>query len=174
MTLFPADPRTKNIAHYVISHTRPPELGATKLNKVLWRADIIHYRRYGKTITGQSSYIRMPQGPVPNFINQVLDELKAEGSIVERPVDTRAGVRREFVWLKKPSASVFTSSEIEAIHEAISIVCAGSATEASNNTHDALWLEFADGQQMPIRAAAITVGNLDPEDIQWALEASAT
>ncbi len=53
MNLFKADHKTKTVIHYVISHTEPEKLGAVKLNKVMWRADVEHYRRYGKTITGQ-------------------------------------------------------------------------------------------------------------------------
>jgi hypothetical protein len=35
--------------HYVIARCDPAKLGATKLNKVLWFADVIYYRRHGRT-----------------------------------------------------------------------------------------------------------------------------
>ena len=167
--LFGADVRTKNVVHYIIAHAAPSELGAVKLNKVMWRADVVHYRRYGKSITGQSSYVRMPQGPVPNFVADCLGELKASGLVAERLVETMRGQRREFVSLKRPSVTSFQATEVEALHEAIDMVCMLSASEASERTHDALWEEFEDGRQMPIRAAAVASGELEPDEIAWAI-----
>ena len=167
--LFPADPGTTRVVHYIVSHTEPGQLGATKLNKVMWKADVLHYRRYGKSITGQMSYVRMPQGPVPNYVKDALDELKSQRKISEREAETPAGTRREFVWLERAPADGFSAQEIETLHDAIDAVCRHSASSASSHTHDALWEELADGEQMPIRAAAVSVGQLEPDDIAWAL-----
>ncbi len=170
MSLFPSDPRTKSVIHYIISHTTPEQLGATKLNKVMWRADVDHYKRYGTTITGQSSYIRMPQGPVPNYARESIDELKSEGKITERRGETPVGARREFVWLEKARAEEFTPAQIEVIQEAIRDICVVSAVKASNDTHDTLWDEIENGAQIPIKAASVSPANLEPDDIAWALK----
>ena len=169
MNLIPADPRTKAVVHYVISHTDPDKLGATKLNKVLWRADVEHYRRFGHTITGQMTYVRMPQGPVPNFVEEVLSELKAEKLIVERDGKAFDYARREFVWLDKARPTNFTAEQVEIILEAISTICKKTANAASDETHDALWGEIPNGQQMPVRAASVRPSQLNPSDIEWAL-----
>ena len=169
--LFSADPKTTQVVLYIISHTQPSLLGATKLNKVMWRADVLHYRRFGKTITGQTSYIRMPQGPIPNFVSHAIAELKAANKILERPTETPVGTRREFVWIERLGATEFSAEEVETLHEAIDIVCMMSAGAASDRIHDALWEEFDDGEQVPVRAAAVTIGQLEPEDITWAMEA---
>lgn len=170
MSLFPVDPRTRDVVHYVVSHTAASKLGAVKLNKVLWRADVVHYRRHGRTVTGQSSYIRMPQGPVPNHITEVIKELKDQGKITERLAETPVGTRREFVWLERLSPVHFSGTEVEALHEAIDMVCMQAAARASDQTHDALWKEIPDGAQIPIRAAAVSIGELEPDDIAWAIE----
>lgn len=169
MNLLPTDPKTKAVVHYIISHTDPARLGAIKLNKVMWRADVSLYRRYGRTVTGQKSYIRMPQGPVPNYVGDAVTELKDDGKIVERAVDTPSGVRREFVWIERAGVEGFAPEEIEALQEAIRFVCSRSARQASDETHDALWSEIENGKQMPIRAASVTPAPLDPSDIEWAL-----
>lgn len=173
MSLFPAEPRTRQVAHYVISHVQPSQLGATKLNKVMWKADVLHYRRYGKSVTGQTAYVRMPQGPVPNHMKEAIEELKAEQVIVERRVETIKGARREFVPVHRMEASDFSATEVEVLHEAIDVVCKMSARAASDDTHDALWEEIENGGQMPIRAAAVILGELEPGDFQWALSQSA-
>jgi Protein of unknown function (DUF4065) len=140
---------------------------------VMWRADVIHYRRHGTTVTGQKSYIRMPQGPVPNFVHECLSELKAEGKIAEQTVETLSGVRRQFVWLEKRSAVDFAPTEVEVLHEAIDLVCAMTAARASEQTYDCLWDEIENGQQISVRAAAVQVTDLEPTDIEWALSQAA-
>jgi len=39
----PNPDRLAAMAHYVIARCAPEELGATKLNKVLWFTDVFHY-----------------------------------------------------------------------------------------------------------------------------------
>ena len=167
--LFTADPKTKAVIHYIISHAAPDRLGATKLNKVMWRADIRHYRQFGSAITGQTSYIRMPQGPVPNFAKESIEELKAEGRILERAVDTAVGNRREFVWIEKASPGLFTREQVEILQESIRMICRKPAVQASEETHDALWQEIENGDQIPIGAASVLIGQLDPSELNWAL-----
>lgn len=164
------DPRTKAIMHYVIAHADPSRLGATKLNKVLWHADVLHYRKFGTTITGQNSYIRMPQGPVPNFAREAIDALKQEKKILERNVPTFAGERREFHSISEPDKTCINSAQIEIILDAIRIICAKSAGQASSDTHDALWEEISNGDQIPVGAASVRPGTLEPDDIEWALK----
>jgi hypothetical protein len=41
--------RVTSVAHYVIARCAPEKLGATKLNKVLWFADVKFYRHHGRT-----------------------------------------------------------------------------------------------------------------------------
>ncbi len=165
--------KTEKVAHYIIAHTRSSQLGATKLCKVMWHADVLHYRRYGQTISGQRSYVRMDNGPVPNGIYKVLDSLKASKKIFERQIPTSAGNRREFLHVERPEASWFIPEEIETLHEAIDFFVRLSAQEASERTHGPLWDELLNGQQMPIRAAAVIPSNVLPEDIELALERKA-
>ena len=163
--------RTKEVAHYVIARARPDRLGATKLNKIMWIADLAAYRQLGKTITGQKSYRKMQYGPVPNDIVAALAALKAEGKVHERSADTPSGPRREFVWLERPDASVFDAVEVDILNEVIEWLCANfSAAQISEATHDALWDEIELGEQIPIGAASIVAGEVTAEDFDWALQ----
>ena len=164
------DEKIEKIAHYIVSHTEPWQLGVTKLFKIMWHADVLHYRRYGKTISGQKSYIRMDNGPIPNGIYDALDSLKSSGKIAERPAPTPVGYRREFFDLERAEASWFSAEEIETLHEAITFITPLSAAEASRRTHGPIWDDMLNNQQMPIRAAAIIPSDVFPEDIEWALE----
>ncbi len=159
--------RTSIVAHYIISHTEPAQLGAVKLNKIMWRADVLAYRRFGRTITGQTSYIRMPYGPVPNGMAATLRRLAHEGKIVERAADVGVGLRREFVWLERQTAAGFEAEEVEILHQAIDEIAPLSAAAASDETHDVLWDEISNGAQIPIRAASVQPVPLEPEDFEW-------
>lgn len=157
------------LVHYVVARTRPSELGATKLNKVLWFADLTHYRRYGHTMSGAGSYQKLQHGPVPNEIVHTVRLLKDAGRIGIRYSDTPAGQRREFVWLEQPSLDAFEAEEIDVLNEAIDWVCGNhSAASISALTHDALWQEIELADQIPVGAAAIVSEDVSEDDIEWA------
>ncbi len=119
--------RTEAVAHYVIARSDVRKLGATKLNKVLWYADLEAYRRLGHSITGQRSYEKRQHGPVPNKIVVSLRRLERAGKIATRDVAISGGrTVREHIWLKQPDLSAFTADEIDILNEAIGWVCNGS------------------------------------------------
>ena len=128
--------RTSDLAHFIIGSTNPGELGKTKLFKTMWWADVLHYRRYGKTVSGLSAYVRMPKGPVPRNIYPILDGLKAGGKILERQVNLGDAVRHEFIAIAPADPDRFTSREIQSIYRAIEAVRPLTAAQASEMTHD--------------------------------------
>lgn len=161
--------KTKRVAHYIISHTRPWQLGATKLCKVMWYADVLHYRRHGHSVSGQKSYVRMDNGPVPNGIFQVLESLVEGKKIIERRTATPVGDRKEFLHLERAEAAWFGPEEVETLHEAIDAIVPLSAREASKRTHGPIWEELPNGEQMPIRAASVIPSDVLPEDLEFAM-----
>lgn len=164
------DPRRLAFAaHYVIRRTEPAELGATKLNKILWFADLEHYRQHGDTITGLAAYIRMPKGPVPDGIESALKKLKDGGAVCERRSRVIDYDRREFVWLKEPDLSMFTADEIDTLNVFIDIIRKQPAGFISDVTHkDALWKVLENRDQMSVRAAAVVPRAPSPKELGWA------
>ena len=55
----------------------------TKLNKLLWYADFLHYRLFSTSISG-ASYIHLPYGPVPESYERYLTKLSLEKAITIR------------------------------------------------------------------------------------------
>lgn len=162
--------RTAALAHFIIDSTNPGELGKTKLFKTMWWADVLHYRRYGKTVSGLSAYVRMPKGPVPRNIYPILDGLKSGGKILERQVNVGDAVRHEFIAVEPADPDRFTSREIQSIYRAIEAVRPLTAAQASEMTHDPVWRVLEDGEDMPVRAAAVIPGDVTPEDMELALK----
>ena len=161
--------RTEVVAHYVIARAHPDKLGAVKLNKVMWFADLEAYRRFGRTVTGQLSYEKRQYGPVPNNIVKSIRRLEQADLIATRDVPTFGGTRREHVWLKKPDLSGFTAVEIDILNEAIDWVCEEhTAKSISALSHDALWEQAELGEQIPIGAATVVPDEIDGKDMEWA------
>jgi hypothetical protein len=166
--------RLTTTTHYVIARSQPDKLGAIKLNKVLWYADLIAYRRTGKTITGSETYIKRQFGPVPDGIVPTIAKLEREQKILVRNVETPVGPRREFLWLKKPDVQSFSAEEIDVLTEVIEWICNDeSAKSISEKTHDALWEETEIGGYMSVMAGAIVPAEITPEAIAWAKQAFA-
>src|SRR5687768_12406409 len=92
--------------HYIISRCQPEDLGATKLNKILWFADVAYYERFGKTITGDE-YVKRQFGPVPKHVPMATRELEDEGLIVSKEVEYFGKSKREFWSLREADISSF-------------------------------------------------------------------
>jgi hypothetical protein len=158
------------VLHYVIARTAGCEFGATKLNKAVFAADTEFYRRYGRSITGASSFQKQKFGPVPNGVVKALDRLQSSGKISPIEVITSIGVRREYASQSEPDLSVFGAAEIDVLNVAIAGLQRLSANSASERTHDALWEEVELFGQIPIKAAAFLPVAIDQETLAWALD----
>jgi Protein of unknown function (DUF4065) len=164
--------RTKHVAHYIIARAKPEHLGATKLNKVMWFADLISHKVTGKTITGQTSYRKLQYGPVPNEMVSVLRSLMDDGAIVKREVPTPLGSRHEYVWIKEPELDLFSAQEIDIINQMIDWVCNDhTASSISEFTHGPLWEETLMGDQIDIGAASVSIVPTTGKHLEWALSA---
>ena len=70
---------------------------AVKLYKILWFADIEHYRLTGRSITGAASYTKRQYGPVPKGIMQALTTLEGEGKIAKSSANYYGGPKTMFL-----------------------------------------------------------------------------
>ncbi len=166
--------RLSSVTHYIIARCDPAKLGATKLNKILWFADVSYYRRHGRTITGADNYMKQQFGPVQRNMLGVLDKLKQEGKIAERPTETPVGFRREYVWLEEPDLTQFKADEVDLLNEVMDWICNGeSAKSISDKSHDALWDETEIGAPMSVPAGAVFPGEITAEAVEWAKSAFA-
>lgn len=76
-----------NIILYFLKHTRNP--GKTKLFKLLYFLDFMHFKKHGKSVTGYD-YIVMPYGPVPK---ELIDQI--DGNSLPADIDGKVGWRKE-------------------------------------------------------------------------------
>ncbi len=90
----------------------------TKLNKLLWYCDFLHFKETSVSITG-AQYIRLIYGQVPDNYDLITDIMQREGSLDknEIPFDTTRGVVGEqFTALAEPQESMFSEQEIEVMN----------------------------------------------------------
>jgi len=79
----------KNAVLFFVKYCNNRFLHATKLNKLFYYLDFIHYRDHKTSVTGDI-YIHEKYGPVPTSLDKILATLKAEGVI-----DTGIGTYRD-------------------------------------------------------------------------------
>jgi Protein of unknown function (DUF4065) len=156
------------VAHYVIARTLPHELGATKLNKILWFADCLAYERLGRSLTGLTEYRRLDQGPVPHGLDNVLDKLAAQGVIARRIAPSPGYPRKEFFSLQEPPLEQLDATEVDLLHIVIDYVRTKSAREVSDLSHDALWQETPHLGWMSVAGGSVRIGEVDADQLAWA------
>jgi hypothetical protein len=166
--------RLAALAHYVIWKCDPAELGATKLNKILWFADLEHYRRTGRSITGATAYTKLQHGPVPKGIMRALAALTTEHKIAQSTENHYGFPKTMFLALMRPDFSPFTADEIATVDMIAELICRDhTAVSISRLSHDALWEETEVGSDMTIGAGAVVAGEATAEDLAWARQAFA-
>src|SRR5262249_21780828 len=71
----------KDVVHYVVHHVNATDgrdaLGNTKLHKVLYYADVLHFLDKGKPLTG-ADYLRQRFGPIARHLSSALGDLERE------------------------------------------------------------------------------------------------
>lgn len=76
--------------------SKPAGVLKTKLNKLLWYADFLHYRLYGVSISG-ATYVHLPYGPVPDNYGTYLASLCDSETLVLEEVDFGPGATGEHI-----------------------------------------------------------------------------
>jgi putative zinc finger/helix-turn-helix YgiT family protein len=122
----------------------------TKLNKLLFYADFMHFKDYSVSITG-ARYARLPFGPVPDNYNSfyatLIDERKAI-RVEERPFIDYMG--EFFVAQMKPDLSIFTTSELKVLATVKEFFASYNATKISEQSHQEKgYLEIENAHLIP-------------------------
>lgn len=126
-----------------------PNLGKTKLNKMLYFLDFDHFEKYGKPVT-DDVYINLELGPVPQSIDSILDEMIRRGLIEILPEQVVDFVRYHLLAKIKHNPNVFLPSEIEILCEISEKWQHHTAKEVVMASHgEAPWLATRNGEAIP-------------------------
>jgi hypothetical protein len=123
--------------------------GATKLNKILYLADMYSYLRTGEPITGVA-YRKLEKGPVPTRLVQVRAKLEAEGALAVRSSPVYTFSQERTIALRDADLSRFNGSDIALVDAVIEQLKDKTSEQVSEMTHDmAGWKVVNYGDDIP-------------------------
>jgi hypothetical protein len=129
--------------------------GVTKLNKILWWSDLWAFGVHGHPITG-ATYLRLPQGPVPDGIDTLRNEMQENRDIAISPVEYYGKVRHKVIALRKADLSMFTGPEIAIIDMVIADSEGLNATNVSKRSHGRMWEALPHLARMPYESIFVS------------------
>ncbi|MFZ1106360.1 MAG: Panacea domain-containing protein [Hyphomicrobiaceae bacterium] len=161
------------IVHYVGNHLDPEKLGNTKLHKVLYFADMLHYLSTGRPLTG-ADYQRQRFGPTARHLTWALKSLEAEGRVSTTTKNYYGYAKSEYHATKRPSIDCLSPDQAKLIEHMVGFVCAHTAAEISEFSHNDVWSSVAMGERIPYYAAfAMFPAEVTDEDLAEAAEEAA-
>lgn len=141
--------------------------GATKLNNVLFAADMMAYFSRGRAITGVD-YMKLQMGPAPRQLVPVRDEMVLQGELEIKLVPCGEYVQKRPVARREPDLSVFKADDLAYLDEAIKGLRGHYASVVSEWSHGFIGWRIADeGENIPYEACLIDPGALTEDDLAW-------
>ena len=159
----------KALVHFMVHECRhnPSRLGAIRLNKALWFADMLAYQANGVSITGET-YVKRKKGPVPKTILATLAELEADEKIIVQEPEY-AYDSRKYIFRGRLESGILSDAEQAWAKLVLDYVCRHSANEISELTHEEIWDAAAEGEEIPLYATlASGKGAITDEVKIWA------
>jgi putative zinc finger/helix-turn-helix YgiT family protein len=106
----------------------------TKLNKLLFYSDFVHFNQYTVSITG-TRYAKVPYGPAPNDFRIYYSSLIKQGSIkINEKIYTNF-TGEEMVAVQEPELTVFKDSELKILASVKEHFKQHNASEISSVSH---------------------------------------
>lgn len=143
-----------------------PTFGKTKLNKILWFSDFVHYMETGKPITG-IEYLHKSFGAVPRVMDELLDAMQAEGEIriSKRRVVNYDRLRPIKLGNDDADISMFTAQQIALVDEYIRLFWGKRAKDVSDFSHLMAYEVTDDYEPIPYEASLLSDRDISPSDI---------
>lgn len=145
-----------------------PTFGATKLDKILFQADMEHYLEHGRTITSME-YMKLPNGPVPRMFAPIRDDMMSHGEFAYVLGNVGTLTQERPVACRPFNRDVFGETELNEADRAIAELWGKTATEVSRDSHQLMGWKVARnyGDTIPDFAYLIDSDPLTSDDIEW-------
>lgn len=149
----------------------PSRLGAVKLHKILYYADMLHFAEAGAPITG-ATYRKRPHGPTCDELLSTLRELEQSGGLEIREIDYFGYLKKEFIARVEPELNRFSKRELALIDDVIDFVCnQNTAKTISELSHSRAWDMAEFGEILPYTSVFFLFpAQASPEALEWAEE----
>jgi hypothetical protein len=160
----------KKLILYICARVDPMQLGAVKLNKVLYFVDMVRFAGTGTPITG-SPYRKRPYGPTSDAVLPTLRELQREGSISIEEMNYFGYRKKVYVAKdKQQDPSFLSGDEVALVEDAIGFVCYNNTAKTiSELSHNRAWEMVEFGEEIPYYTAIYLFPSIVSEEaIEWA------
>src|SRR5205085_10129842 len=81
-----SEEKLQQVIRYFLERINNVHLGRTKLMKLLYFVDFVHYEKYGQSVTGVI-YRKLPHGPYPKQAEKLIQRMKETGLVREIKVN---------------------------------------------------------------------------------------
>lgn len=139
--------------------------GVTKLNKILWFSDTWAFGQTGRPISG-ATYLRLPQGPVPDGIDELREEMQRVGQIAIYEQQEFGRTRKKVVALKRADLSQFSGAEIAMLDAVMDEHRTHNAKGVSNRSHGRMWEAVRPLHRMPYESVFISEAKPSRYDVK--------
>ena len=145
----------KNAILYFIRYCNNRYLGDTKMNKLLYYFDFVHYRKRSKSVTGDR-YCHLDFGPVPKRAREIIASLVREGAIEREEISFDTGGHKvQYRAMSEPHMSVFTKTEKELLEKICRKFKSWNTKKIIAQTHlEAPWFYSLPGENIRYKYAA--------------------
>ncbi|MEM6827693.1 MAG: Panacea domain-containing protein [Pseudomonadota bacterium] len=135
------------------STCEPADLGAVKLNKILYFTDMLSYAFYRVPVTG-AIYRKRPNGPTTDQLLFTLREMQNSGELEVQAVNYFGYIKKEYRPLIETDTQYLNSDELSLLDEVIDFVCKRhTAKSISDFSHNLPWELAEMGGEIPYHTA---------------------
>ena len=129
----PSFEKFANMVLYFISNAK----FKVRLNKLLFYADFLHFKNFGKALSG-AKYAALPMGPVPDNYAPIFGLIERNGYILTDLIDDHEG----FIPKEKFNKDLFTKNELESLQNVLDGLQYKKTKEIVNISHEEkAWIE---------------------------------
>ncbi len=155
-TQYDADKLRELVLHISRQSEGDPCFGAVKLNKILFYADFLAYRHFGRAITG-AEYQKLDHGPAPRQLKPLRDQMKREGALAIREQEYGGYTQHRTLALREPILGKFSADEIALVDKVIKDLWGQNASDVSDRSHRFTGWQLAKlGETIPYSVALLT------------------
>lgn len=142
-----------------------PGFGATKLNKILHKADLRSFVQYGRPITGVE-YQALEKGPAPRRLLPIKKQMLEAHEIDEDEREVGGYRQVRVIALRNHDPSVLTEANIETLYVVISQMWGLGGADVSEASRGRAWrIARQSGDLIPYEAAFLSEDTtVHPED----------
>lgn len=158
-----------NILLYVTSTCSADQVGAVKLHKVLYFADMLSFAQLGTPFFG-GTYKKRPYGPTCAELLPTLKTMEREGLIESSTVEYFGHKKKQFSPKAQPKLSHLCKEQTDLLDEVIDFVCRNnSAKSISEFSHNAAWEVAEFGDVLPYSSVfMIFPTDVSDDALDWA------